>query len=116
VYLLFSLQQSLHLLLRLVVLEANFSAIPFPLRSRAKRMSHFMPIATLRFGLISVGIWKVAPPIRRLRTSTEGGGVFECFVESLVRIGASAFGDQVHGIIEDIIRDTLLSLPHHIID
>src|SRR6185295_7981477 len=59
-------------LLAAIISLANFSDMLRPFLSRLKRINHFILREIFLSDLTSAGIWKVAPPIRRLRTSTAG--------------------------------------------
>ncbi len=65
-----------------MISAARRSAMLFSLRLREKSMSHFMAMLSLRLSRMGVGIWKVAPPTRRLRTSTAGVTFSSAFLKS----------------------------------
>ena len=69
-------------LLAATISLASLSAMERPLRSREKRMSHLMEREIFLSGRTSEGIWKVAPPIRRLLTSTAGETLDNAFLQT----------------------------------
>ena len=78
----------------------------FPPRFRAYCIKFFIDTLCLRSGRISVGTWNVAPPIRRLFTSTCG-----------VMLSNACF--QIYGVqsfVEDFVRCIFLSIVHQVID
>src|SRR5690606_5536260 len=64
-----------------IISPASLSVMVFSPRLREYKIIHLIPKDTFLSGLTSVGTWKVAPPTRRLFTSTPGMILFNAFFQ-----------------------------------
>ena len=92
----------------------SLSAIVLPFLSRLYLISHFMFNRNFLSVRTSVGIWKVAPPILRLRTSTEGVTLPNAF-SKLHNHHPRYFAHLVNCVVENDDSCTFLALPHNVV-